>query len=297
MSYKRVLTVQDISCIGQCSLTVALPILSVCGHETVVLPSAVLSSHTGGFHGNTFRDLTEDFPDIRKHWCREGIFFDAIYTGYLGSEKQIDYVRELIRTTKKSGAPVIVDPAMADNGKLYSGFTPAYVGHMKQLCVEADYLLPNITEACLLTGMDYRADFGEGAGDPGVESVFDGTSVDQIYIKDLLDALSKQFPKATVILTGIGFHKGETGVFICKGNEKQYYAHRKIAGSCHGTGDIFASAFTGTLLRGMSPLEAASVAADFVTECIRETAGDENHWYGAKFEPALPKLVKRIYDI
>lgn len=278
MSYKRVLTVQDISCIGQCSLTVALPILSVCGHETVVLPSAVLSSHTGGFHGNTFRDLTEDFPDIRKHWCREGIFFDAIYTGYLGSEKQIDYVRELIRTTKKSGAPVIVDPAMADNGKLYSGFTPAYVGHMKQLCVEADYLLPNITEACLLTGMDYRADFGAD-------------------IDDLLDALSKQFPKATVILTGIGFHKGETGVFICKGNGKQYYAHRKIAGSCHGTGDIFASAFTGTLLRGMSPLEAASVAADFVTECIRETAGDENHWYGAKFEPALPKLVKRIYEI
>ena len=276
--YKRILTVQDISCIGQCSLTVALPILSVCGHETVVLPSAVLSSHTGGFHGNTFRDLTEDFPDIRKHWCREGIFFDAIYTGYLGSEKQIDYVRELIRTTKKSGAPVIVDPAMADNGKLYSGFTPAYVGHMKQLCVEADYLLPNITEACLLTGMDYRADF-----------VAD--------IDDLLDAFSAQFPKATVILTGIGFHKGETGVFICKGNEKQYYAHRKIAGSCHGTGDIFASAFTGTLLRGMSPLEAASVAADFVTECIKETVGDKNHWYGAKFEPALPKLVKRIYDI
>lgn len=278
MSYKRVLTVQDISCIGQCSLTVALPILSVCGHETVVLPSAVLSSHTGGFHGNTFRDLTEDFPDIRKHWCREGIFFDAIYTGYLGSEKQIDYVRELIRTTKKSGAPVIVDPAMADNGKLYSGFTPAYVGHMKQLCVEADYLLPNITEACLLTGMDYRADFGAD-------------------IDDLLDAFSAQFPKATVILTGIGFHKGETGVFICKGNEKQYYAHRKIAGSCHGTGDIFASAFTGTLLRGMSSLEAASVAADFVTECIKETVGDKNHWYGAKFEPALPKLVKRIYDI
>lgn len=278
MSYKRVLTVQDISCIGQCSLTVALPILSVCGHETVVLPSAVLSSHTGGFRGNTFRDLTEDFPDIRKHWCREGIFFDAIYTGYLGSEKQIDYVRELIRTTKKAGTPVIVDPAMADNGKLYSGFTPAYVEHMKQLCAEADYLLPNITEACLLTGMDYRADFGAD-------------------IDDLLDAFSAQFPKATVILTGIGFHKGETGVFICKGNEKQYYAHRKIAGSCHGTGDIFASAFTGTLLRGMSPLEAASVAADFVTECIKETVGDKNHWYGAKFEPALPKLVKRIYDI
>lgn len=226
MPYKRVLTVQDISCIGQCSLTVALPILSVCGHETVVLPSAVLSSHTGGFHGNTFRDLTEDFPDIRKHWCREGIFFDAIYTGYLGSEKQIDYVRELIRTTKKAGAPVIVDPAMADNGKLYSGFTPAYAEHMKQLCAEADHLLPNITEACLLTGMDYRTDFGADAD----ETADGGKNVDQIYIDDLLDALSAQFPKATVILTGIGFHKGETGVVICKGNEKQYYTHRKIAG-------------------------------------------------------------------
>ena len=202
-------------------------------------------------------------------------------------------MRELIRTTKKAGAPVIVDPAMADNGKLYSGFTPAYAEHMKQLCAEADHLLPNITEACLLTGTHYRTDFGADAD----ETADGGKNVDQIYIDDLLDALSAQFPKATVILTGIGFHKGETGVVICKGNEKQYYAHRKIAGSCHGTGDIFASAFTGTLLRGMSPLEAASVAADFVTECIRETAGDENHWYGAKFEPALPKLVKRIYAI
>ena len=141
MSYPKVLTVQDISCVGQCSLTVALPIISACGVETCVLPSAVLSTHTAGFKGYTFRDLTEDMPAIRDHWVREGIKFDAIYTGYLGSTKQIDYVAELFADTAAENCVKIVDPAMADNGSLYPGFDAAFVEAMKGLCAKADYLL------------------------------------------------------------------------------------------------------------------------------------------------------------
>ena len=154
MSYKRILTIQDISCVGQCSLTVALPILSACGVETCVLPSAVLSTHTAGFSGYTFRDLTEDMPAIKDHWVKEGIAFDGVYTGYLGSTKQIDYVKEIIAATAKDGV-AIIDPAMADNGKLYPGFDAAFVEEMKKLCATADYLLPNLTEACLLTDTEY----------------------------------------------------------------------------------------------------------------------------------------------
>ena len=145
---KRIVTVQDISCVGKCSLTVALPILSACGVETCVLPSAVLSTHTAGFSGFTFRDLTDDMPGILSHWQKENILFDAIYTGYLGSEKQIDYVLDIFQKASKEDTVTVVDPAMADNGKLYSIFDMKYVEAMKRLCQVADYILPNITEAC-----------------------------------------------------------------------------------------------------------------------------------------------------
>ena len=133
MAYKRILTIQDISCVGQCSLTVALPILSACGLETAILPSAVLSTHTAGFSGYTFRDLTEDIPEIQKHWEKEGIKFEAIYTGYLGSSKQISYVKNLMNSVGARNCIKIVDPAMADNGSLYPGFDMEYVECMKEL--------------------------------------------------------------------------------------------------------------------------------------------------------------------
>ena len=153
--YPRVLTVQDISCFGQCSLTVALPIISVCGAETCVLPSAVLSTHTCGFSGYTFRDLTSDMPLIEKHWQKENITFDAVYTGYLGSAEQIGYVLDIAKNCLNDGGLLIVDPAMADNGKLYPGFDAAFVEEMQKLAAKADFLLPNLTEACLLTGEEY----------------------------------------------------------------------------------------------------------------------------------------------
>ena len=156
MSYKRLLTIQDISCVGQCSLTVALPIISACGIETAVLPSAVLSTHTGGFTGYTFRDLTEDMPAIKDHWIKENIKFDAIYTGYLGSTKQIEYVADIFDSVGVDGCIKAVDPAMADNGNLYPGFDKEFVEAMKGLCSKADYLIPNITEASFLTDMEYK---------------------------------------------------------------------------------------------------------------------------------------------
>mgnify|MGYP003253961687 FL=1 len=156
MTDKKVLTIQDISCMGQCSLTVALPIISACGVETIILPSAVLSTHTGGFTGYTFRDLTEDIPGIMDHWEKENISFDCLYTGYLGSITQIEYVYDLKKRVVKEDGLLIVDPAMADNGSLYYGFDDAFVAQMAKLCGSADIILPNITEAAFMTGCELR---------------------------------------------------------------------------------------------------------------------------------------------
>ena len=277
MAYPKILTVQDISCLGQCSLTVALPVISACGVETCVLPSAVLSTHTGGFSGFTFRDLTEDMPAIGAHWVKEGIAFDAVYTGYLGSTKQIDYVADLIATVKKAEAPVVIDPAMADHGKLYVGFDDAFVAAMRGLCAKADYLLPNITEACFLTGVEYKTEY------------------DRSYIDLLLEKLGALGCK-NVILTGVSYEAGKTGVVVYEAGKYAYYEHKLLANSCHGTGDIYASAFVGGLMRGKSAFDAAKIAADYVLACIEETAKEEGHWYGAKFEPVLGKLIAMLAE-
>lgn len=275
MSYKKILTIQDISCVGQCSLTVALPILSACGLETAVLPSAVLSTHTAGFSGYTFRDLTEDMPKIKDHWKKEGITFEAIYTGYLGSTQQISYVADIMNETASESCVKIIDPAMADNGKLYPGFDDNFVQAMKTLCSKADYLVPNISEACFLTDVPYE------------------TKYDRAYIDTLLKKLTDLGAK-NIILTGVSYTDETTGVVIFENNQYSYYEHKKLSNSCHGTGDIYASAFTGALMRGKSAFDAAKIAADYVVECINATAVEENHWYGAKFEPVLSKLIDAI---
>lgn len=276
MAYKKILTIQDISCVGQCSLTVALPIISACGHETCVLPSAVLSTHTNGFSGYTFRDLTEDMPAIQAHWQKENIAFDAIYTGYLGSTKQIDYVADIFDTVLCKGGLKIVDPAMADNGNLYVGFDTEFVNSMKVLCGKADYLLPNLTEACFLTDTEYKSEY------------------DRAYIDEILEKLTK-LGCPNVIFTGISYAPGTTGVVVYENGNYRYYEHEKLSNSCHGTGDIYASAFTGALLSGKSAYESAAIAADYTVSCIRATAEEENHWYGAKFEPVLGELIQAIH--
>ncbi len=275
MSYRKILTIQDISCVGQCSLTVALPILSACGLETCILPSAILSTHTAGFQGYTFRDLTEDMPAIAQHWQKEHIQFSGIYTGYLGSTRQIAYVKDILATLGTEDCIRIVDPAMADNGRLYPAFDMAYVQAMKGLCAAADILLPNITEACLLADMPYQE------------------SYDEKYIHTLMDKLSRLGAK-TIVLTGVSYAPGKTGVAVYEKGGMQYYQHEKIAKGCHGTGDIYASAFTGAFMNGMPVYDAARIAADYTVRCILNTQGDAAHWYGAKFETALGWLMARL---
>lgn len=275
MPYKKILTVQDISCVGQCSLTVALPILSAAGHETCILPSAVLSTHTGGFKGYTFRDLSEDIPKIADQWVKEGITFDAIYTGYLGSAEQIEYVKAIFATLGAPGFVTVVDPAMADNGRLYAGFDAAFVEEMKKLAFSADIILPNITEACLLTGIEYRE------------------SYDEAYIDALLEALRSAGAR-TVILTGVSYNDDTTGIVIYEGDTKSYYTHRKSPRSSHGTGDVFASAFVGAYVRGKSAYEAAGIAGEYTLRCIENTVDDVGHWYGVKFEPLLGEYIAAL---
>ena len=275
MSYKKILTIQDISCVGQCSLTVALPILSACGLETCILPSAVLSTHTAGFSGFTFRDLTDDMPAIQEHWKKENIKFKAIYTGYLGSIKQVGYVRDILKTMGTEDCVRVVDPAMADNGQLYSIFNQEYVDAMRVLCGEADILVPNITEACFLTGEAYSE------------------SYDEAYIKTLVEKLAALGAK-TVVLTGVSYEPKKTGVVVYENGKIEYYAHDKMAKGSHGTGDIYASAFVGALMNDKSVYDAAKIAADYTVKCIINTQGDSEHWYGAKFEPVLRELIDML---
>ena len=275
MAYQKILTVQDISCVGQCSLTVALPILSAAGHETCILPSAVLSTHTAGFTGYTFRDLTEDMPAITAHWKKENIRFGAIYTGYLGSAEQIAYVKDMFAGLGTEDLITFVDPAMADNGRLYPAFDQAFVEEMKTLAFSADIILPNITEACCLTGYEYKETY------------------DEAYIDGLLAALRANGAK-TVILTGVSFTPDTTGVMVLEGDNKQYYKHRKISKGSHGTGDVYASAFVGAYMRGKSAFEAAGIAAEYTVRCSENTGDDPDHWYGVKFEPVLPYLIEAL---
>ena len=275
MSYKRVLTIQDISCFGQCSLTVALPIISACGVETVILPSAVLSTHTAGFKDFTVTDLSKDIPKIAEHWKKEEIKFDCVYTGYLGSCEQIDYVLDIFSSLTRENALKIVDPAMADNGKLYPAFDMEYANSMKRLCAKADIVVPNITEACFLTDTEYKTEY------------------DEKYIISLLEKLTELGAKS-IVLTGVGYSTDKTGVCVYENNKLSYYEHNRNERSSHGTGDVYASAFVGSLMNDKSIFDSAKIAADYTLKCIENTVGDDSHWYGVKFETAIPYLIERL---
>ena len=275
---KRLLTIQDISCVGQCSLTVALPIISACGIETAILPSSVLSNHTApGFSAWTFNDLTEDMPNILAQWKKENITFDAFYTGYV-SKTQIPYIQQIIKETARPGALKIVDPVMADNGKLYAGFDTDFPKEMAKLCEGADVLMPNLTEASFLLDVPYV-----------------GSDYDQNYIEDLCKKLYTQLKAKNVLLTGVSFDPTKLGCVTYDGTNFTYYFTEKIDVSMHGTGDVFASTVAGCLCRGKSLQEAAAIAADYVVESIKNTIDDKDHWYGVKFEKAIPYLIKKIY--
>lgn len=275
MDYKRILTIQDISCVGQCSLTVALPILSACGLETAILPSAVLSTHSVGFRDFTFRDLTEDIPSIEHHWQQEGIRFQAVYTGYLGSARQIEMVQDICRNLLVPGGKKIVDPAMADRGELYPVFDMDFVQEMKKLVGKGDIVLPNITEASLLTDTEYREEY------------------DEEYICGLVDGIHR-LGAGTVVLTGVSYDAQSTGVLVSEQGKQTYYRHELLDRGCHGTGDVYASSFVGAYMHGKTVPEAARIAADYTLACIKNTLDDPDHWYGVKFEPVLGELIEAL---
>lgn len=275
---KKILTIQDISCVGQCSLTVAMPIISAMGIETCILPSAILSTHTYNFKNYTFRDLTEDLPDIKNHWKSENISFDGIYTGYIGSTKQIGYIKDIIDTFKKEKDIVCVDPAMADHGKLYPGFDLEFVKEMVTLCQKADIIVPNITEACFLLNRPY------------LES----------YTKSDIEALLNDLANLgipQVVLTGVKFKDNELGVasFTKATGEINYYFREEVPYSFHGTGDIYASCFFGALMNDFNLQESMKIAVDFTVDAILKTVEDRNeHWYGVHFESVIPNLIQAI---
>ena len=274
---KRIVTIQDISCVGKCSLTVALPIISAMGVEAAILPTAVLSTHTM-FQNFTVKDLTDQIEPIAEHWKKENFAFDAVYTGYLGSFEQIDLMKKFFEDFKSESNILFVDPAMADNGKLYPAFDEAFAKHMATLCAKADIIVPNITEACFMTGMEYKAEY------------------DEAYVKEMLIRLSNLGAKIA-ILTGVSFSEGTTGVmgYDKTTGEFSYYSHAKHPQSFHGTGDIFSSTCVGAMMNGMDWKEAVKVAADYTAECIRLTLEDPaKPWYGVNFEQAIPYLVERL---
>ena len=276
---KRLLTIQDLSCVGQCSTTVALPLVSACGVECAVLPPAMLSNHTApGFKGWSFRDLTDELPKVETKWVEQGIKFDAFYTGYV-CESHIDPILSIMETCAKPGAIRIIDPAMADDGALYRGFAADFPSKMARLCAGADYLLPNITEAAFLTGED-----GKALGSRNVR--LSRETVERLVSK--LHALGVK----TVVLTGVTFDESEVGTAVSDGTKVEYDFNPRNPRTSHGTGDVFASVFSGAILRGKSALEAAALAADIVCESLDAT--DPDHWYGVSFEKTIPSLIGRL---
>lgn len=272
---------------GKCSLTVALPVISAMGIETAVLPTAVLSTHTA-FKGFTFRDLTDDIEPIMNHWKQEKITFDAVYTGYLGSFKQLDLMAKMFTEFGGKNTLLFVDPCMADNGKLYPGFTQEFAFAMAKLAGKADVIVPNLTEACYMLGIPYKA-----------------AGYDEEYIKNILIKLAELGTKK-VVVKGVEFDKdqktfknvaGKIGVISYEKATGKFssYFHEKLPTSFHGTGDIFASVCVGALMRGLTLEQSYALAADYVVESIKATVAHKDYnWYGVDFETVVPSLVKRL---
>ncbi|MDY5919270.1 MAG: pyridoxamine kinase [Treponema sp.] len=292
---KRVLTIQDISCVGKCSLTAAIPVISAMGIEVCPLPTAILSNHTA-FSSFSFLDLTDKIPEILNEWKKQGFHFDAIYTGYLGSIKQIDLVHKILDEFAQNDTLVVIDPCMADNGKLYTGFSQDFVQQMAKLCGRANVILPNMTEACFLVNQDY--------------DIFTHTNESITKLMEKLLSLGTNH----VVLKGVDFSSDKIGVayYSQKNNndsrnligksmiensidDMKIYFHHRYDENFHGTGDLFASVVTGALVLKKELKKAVEIACDFIQESIECTLSNPNYnWYGVEFESALRNLSQKL---
>lgn len=278
---KKVVSIQDISCFGKCSLTVALPIISAMGIETAVIPTAVLSTHTGkGFENYTFRDLTGDIPAIAAHWKSMDLRFDGIYTGYLGSIEQVAIVSDFFDSFGTKENFILVDPVLGDSGSLYAGFTGEFVAEMRKLCSKADYIIPNMTEVAFLLDIPYTEDY------------------DEAYVKDVLKKLSELGCRIP-ILTGVCYDGQKQGAVAYDSESGNYYSSfgRNVDQHFHGTGDIFSSVFTGAAAMGKPLQKCLDIAVNFTLDCIEATIPHfEETWYGSCFELCIEKLIKYMKE-
>ena len=279
---KKVLAINDISCVGRCSLTVALPIISAAKIECSILPTAILSTHTGGFSGYTFIDFTSEMMNIANHWNSLNIKFDSIYTGFLGSKEQISIVKDVIKMFKNNDVKVIVDPAMADNGSMYSIFDLEFANEMKKLCCGADVIVPNITEACFLTDTTYK---------PMPHS--------KEFISELVQKLG-QLNIKSLVLTGVSYDGVSLGAitYDYEKRTESYYSREMINEYFHGTGDCFASALVAAITSGKSLEVASKIAVDFTVDAILKTIKYPNidKKYGVCFEEALAHFISKIEE-
>lgn len=274
-THSKILTIQDISCYGQCSITVALPILSACGYETAILPTSILSTHTSGFKDFVAKDMDKELLEFSNHWKKEQLQFDVIYTGYLGSISLVDFTLSAIDNFKKDNTLIFVDPAFGDRGKLYPVFKEDYAFKMRELIAKADVIKPNVTEACYLSGTPYKEHY------------------DEQFIKDLIISLS-ELTDATIVMTDVSFDKETTGVYVYEDKHFKYYKHQKLGEGFHGTGDVFSASFLAALLKTHNVYSSAKLAADYIYRCIKNTLDDQSHWYGVKFEQLLNDYVNRL---
>lgn len=278
---KRVAAIHDISCFGKCSLTVALPIISAAGIETSVIPTAVLSTHTGGLSGYTYRDLTEDIMPVAEHWKSLGLGFDALYTGFVGSAEQLDILCRVFDMFRTDSNLVLVDPVMADNGVLYKVFNRDFPEKMRKLVSKADIIIPNITEASLLIDEPYM----------------DGPYTEK-YIAELLDGLAA-FGVKKIVLTGVFFDNETIGTanYDCETKELTYTMADRIEGCYHGTGDVFGSGLCAALMRGHGLSRAARIAVDLTVSSIARTrAAGTDVRFGVNFEEGLGDFIYALRE-
>lgn len=273
---KRILTIQDYSCLGRCSLTVAQPTISACGIECVGIPTAILSNHTQ-YESWTFTDLTSDIAPIVSKWQKYNNHFNTIYTGYL-STAQVDIVKGIIKDLKKDDTLVFIDPAMADNGSLYKGFGPEHIEKMKELCLLGDFVKPNVTEACLLSGTPYPS---------------------EIQPLEFYTELGKKLCTSgikCVILTGIIRENNKLGILVSTKDKYEYLEFDYVKAYLHGTGDLFSSALASLLTLGYEVKDAIEIAHKYVVKSISYTIEDnlDGLLYGPEFEKAIPYLTGLI---
>lgn len=276
MAQKRVAVIHDLSCVGKCSLTVALPILSAAGIETAVLPTALLSTHTGGFKSPYRLNLSDSILPVAEHWQKEGVTADTVYTGYLCADSQVDTVLKAITKISNEETRIVTDPCFADHGKLYKGFRKTYPQKMLSLCRAADIITPNLTEAVMLASGEIKDEYSEE---------------DILYLLNTLYDLTG----AKIVLTGVSSFDGRIGAAVFEGEKVTCVFADRLHRMFHGTGDIFTSALIASLLNEKSLTAAAQVAVNFTRDCIKKTVDDgTEERFGVDFETQLPNLMRYL---